>query len=95
MSYTFKLTIEKENSLLELLQDNVTVASRNWPEERGSGRAILSAIDGILAEMNMPPEMVDHFELDLNVPETYTSSRIAKTIAVTYGFAVAQKKKEP
>lgn len=95
MAFAFRLKIEKENSELTLLEDDTLVAVRYWPEERGSGRAILTAIDGILAEMDMTPEMVDHFELDLNLPETYTSSRIAKTISVTYGFAIAQKKKEP
>lgn len=87
MPYTFKLTIEKENSLLELLQDNITVASRTWPEERGSGNAILSAIDEILVEMNMTPKMVDNFIIDSLLPETYTLYRIAKTISVVYGFA--------
>lgn len=93
MPYTFKLTIEKENSKLTLLKDDVPVASRTWPEERGSGKAILTAIHEILVEMSVTPQMVDNFVIDSNLPETYTSYRIAKTIAVTYGFASIEKKK--
>lgn len=88
MSYIFKLNIEKESSMLVLADGENVVASRTWPEERGSGKAILSAIDEILTEMNMTPEMVDNFSIDSSLPETYTSYRIAKTISVVYGFAI-------
>lgn len=88
MAYIFSLKIEKEHSRLTLLKDDVSVAVRTWPEERGSGKAILSAIDEILTEMNMTPQMVDNFSIDSSLPETYTSYRIAKTISVVYGFAV-------
>lgn len=87
MSYKFLLKIRKENSELTLLKDDTLVASRTWPEERGSGKAILTAIDEMLMEMNMTPEMVDNFVIDSLLPETYTSYRIAKTISVAYGFA--------
>ncbi len=88
MCYIFSLKIEKELSRLALSRDGVEVAAREWPEERGSGRAILTAIDEILTEMNMTPQMVDNFSIDSSLPETYTSYRIAKTISVVYGFAV-------
>lgn len=88
MAYTFNLKIEKEKSELSLMKDGVSVAVRHWQEERGSGRAILTAIDEILTEMNMTPSMVDNFTIDSLLPETYTSHRIAKTISVLYGFAV-------
>lgn len=88
MPYTFKLQIEKESSMLVLADGEDVVASRTWPEERGSGKAILRAIDEILTEMHMTPLMVDNFSIDSSLPETYTSYRIAKTISVLYGFAV-------
>lgn len=94
MKYKFLLKIEKESSRLELFQNEVVVANRSWPEERGSGKAILSAIDEILTEMNITPQMVDNFIIDSSLPETYTSYRIAKTIAVTYGFAIKDLQKE-
>lgn len=87
MPYTFKLIIEKEHSRLTLISDDREVASRTWPEERGSGRAILTAIDEILTETKLTPDMVDNFVIDSSLPETYTSYRVAKTIAVVYGFA--------
>ena len=70
------------------------MASRTWPETRGSGGAILSAIDDILTEMKMTPNMVDNFSIDSSLPETYTSYRIAKTIMVTYGFAIKTENKD-
>lgn len=91
MSYIFKLTIDKESSLLALADGEHIVASRTWPEERGSGKAILTAVDEILTEMNMTPQMVDNFIIDSTLPETYTSYRVAKTIAVTYGFATKKE----
>lgn len=93
MVYRFNLKIEKEHSKLTLMKDESLVASRTWPEERGSGKAILAAIDEILTEMNMTPQMVDNFIIDSSLPETYTSYRVAKTIAVTYGFAVQEMKR--
>jgi tRNA A37 threonylcarbamoyladenosine modification protein TsaB len=91
MSYAFLLKIEKDISRLVLLKDTIEVAAREWPEERGSGKAILTAIDDILTEMNMTPQMVDNFIIDSSLPETYTSYRVAKTIAVTYGFATKKE----
>lgn len=91
MSYAFSLKIEKENSHLVLLEDGREVAMRKWPEERGSGKAILTAIDEILTEMNMTPQMVDNFIIDSSLPETYTSYKVAKMIAVTYGFATKKE----
>jgi hypothetical protein len=94
MSYIFSLKIEKESSELTLLKDGVEVTMREWQEERGSGRAILTAIDEILREMHTTPDMVDNFVIDSSLPETYTSYRVAKTIAVSYGFATRELQKE-
>lgn len=94
MPYTFKLNIEKESSTLALFDGVNVVASRTWQEERGSGKAILTAVDEILAEMKLTPDMVDTFSLDSSLPETYTSYRVGKTIAVAYGFAVRESQKE-
>ena len=94
MSYTFKLHIEKDSSTLALSDGEHIVASRTWPEERGSGRAILSALDEMLSDGDLAPEMVDNFIIDSSLPETYTSYRIGKAIAVAYGFAVRELRKE-
>lgn len=91
MAYIFKLHIEKEKSRLVLLNDDKEVASRNWSESRDMGRQLFRAIEELLSEQGIRPEDVAGFDIDSDMPDGYTSMRIAETVKKTYMFAVQSK----
>ena len=91
MAYTFLLTIEKEKSLLALLKNGEGAAFQEWPESRDMGRKLFEAIDALLKKEGLKPEDVGGFEIDSQMPEIYTSMRIAETVKQVYAFGVAVK----
>jgi hypothetical protein len=92
MTYLLRLHIRKEKSWLELLKNNEMTASREWPEARDMGRKLFEAIEGLLKEEGIAPEMVGEFEVLSEVPEMFTSARIAETVKRVYAFGVVAKK---
>lgn len=91
MAYIFKLKIEKDKSSLTLVKDGMMRASREWGESRDMGRQLFQAIDELLAEQGIGPEEVASFEIDSDMPDGYTSMRIAETVKRTYMFAAQSK----
>jgi tRNA A37 threonylcarbamoyladenosine modification protein TsaB len=91
MPYTFKLHIEKEKSKLVLLDDNKEVASKEWSESRDMGKRLFQSINELLVEQGLQPEDVTAFEIDSDMPDGYTSMRIAETVKKVYTFGVEQK----
>ncbi|MFZ2187026.1 MAG: hypothetical protein WAV46_00110 [Candidatus Moraniibacteriota bacterium] len=89
--YTFHLKIEKEKSELSLMKGNEVVSAKEWQEGRDMGRRLFEGIAGLLAESNLQPEQVSDFVIDSEVPENYTSMRIAETVKRVYTFGVNQK----
>lgn len=45
MKYIFRLELKKEASKLSLLQDDVFIGERSWPEARDMGQKLFAAID--------------------------------------------------
>lgn len=88
MNYTFHLIVKKESSHLSLLDDGKEIASREWPESRDMGRQLFEAIDAILKEKGIEPTDVSDFQVETDVSDTFTSVKIAETVAETYRFAV-------
>lgn len=88
MPHTFNLHIEKEKSRLALLDDGKEVASKEWNDGRDMGQQLFSAIDELLGERGIRPEAVSGFEIDSDLPDGYTSMRIAETVKKSYLFAV-------
>jgi hypothetical protein len=91
MGYIFKLKIEKERSSLALMEDEAVLVVREWVESRDMGRQLFQAIDELLAEQGIRPEDVASFEIDSDMPENYTSMRIAETVRKVYTFGVDRK----
>lgn len=91
MSYVFKLYIEKEKSKLVLLRDNEEVASKGWGESRDMGQRLFVSIAELLTEHGLKPEEVGGFEIDSDIPDNYTSMRIAETVKKVYTYAVSAK----
>ncbi|MDP3957792.1 MAG: hypothetical protein Q8Q10_04835 [bacterium] len=89
--YIFKLVITKEQSKLTLLKDEQVLAEKKWQEGRDMGRRLFEGIAGLLKENNLQPQEVSDFVVDSDMPEGYTSMRIAETVRKVYEFAVKRK----
>lgn len=88
MLYTFKLSIKKEQSKLMLFHGDKEVASREWEEGRDMGRRLFEGITELLKENNLKPKQISDMEIDSDIPENYTSMRIAETVKRVYTFSV-------
>jgi len=91
MKYIFSLHLQKESSKLTLLKDGEKKSERSWPEARDMGTQLFRAIAGILKEHNLKPEDVGDFIVESELPDVYTSARIAETIKKVYAFGVGKK----
>lgn len=91
MSYIFRLQLEKDKSKLVLLKDDVEVAVRSWPEARDMGTRLFEAIKDLLKEQGLRPETVEDFVVESDLPDVYTSTRIAETVKKVYTFGVRRK----
>lgn len=86
MTYIFSLKITKEKSKLSLFCGNEKMTSIEWPEGRDTGRRLFEAMEKLLSENNLKPEQVSDFTIDSEMPENYTSARIAETVKKAYVF---------
>lgn len=88
MACVFRLKVEKEKSKLSLLDGGKETASREWQEGRDMGRRLFEGIAQLLKENNLQPTEVSDFVVDSEMPENYTSVRIAETVKRVYAFGV-------
>jgi hypothetical protein len=88
MAYTFHLKVEKEKSALSLIQEGNVVMREEWPEDRDMGRRLFAAIVALLDKNNLQPAQVSDFSVEGEMPEGYTSMRIAETVKKVYTFGV-------
>ncbi len=86
MPHIFELHLEKEKSRLMLLDDKKEVASKEWIESRDMGRQLFGVMKELLEENKLHPEDVADFEIVSDLPETYTSRRIAETVKKVYTY---------
>ncbi len=91
MTYIFRLKLEKEKSQLALLKDDIEVTVRSWPEARDMGVKLFEALADMLKEQGLKPEAVEDFVVESDLPDVYTSTRIAETLKKVYAFGVKRK----
>lgn len=89
--HTFKLILTKEQSTLSLEKDGQVQGERIWPEARDMGQRLFQAMVELLKERNLRPEEVGDFIVESELPDVYTSSRIAETVKKVYAFGVRRK----
>ena len=89
--YTFKLHLEKTESTLALLKDGEVVIEQTWLEARDMGTKLFQAMAEILKEQGIKPEAVGDFVVESELPDVYTSTRIAETVKKVYAFGVRRK----
>lgn len=88
--YIFKLIITKDQSKLTLLKDEQVLAEKSWDEARDMGKRLFEGIAQLLKENNLQPIDVSDFVVDSDMPEGYTSMRIAETVKRVYTFGVGK-----
>lgn len=91
MKYIFTLHLQKESSKLTLLKDGEKKSERSWPEARDMGTRLFQAMAEMLHEQGLQPGDVGDFVVESELPDVYTSARIAETVRKVYGFAVKEK----
>ncbi len=57
------------------------------------GSQLFRNIAEVLKEQNLKPEAISDFVVESDLPDVYTSSRIAETVKKVYSFGVAQIQK--
>ena len=91
MKYIFRLELKKESSRLVLLGDESIVSERAWPEARDMGQKLFAALADMLKEQGLKPEAIGDFVVESDLPDVYTSTRIAETVKKVYTFGVRHK----
>ncbi len=86
MEYVFRLEIGREGSKLALLEGERVISSREWPEALDMGHQLFEAIDGLLKESGVAPTDVTHFTIETDIPESFTSVRIAESVAKAWEY---------
>lgn len=86
MEHTFRLEIGREGSKLTLLEGGESVSSREWPEARDMGHQLFEAIDILLKKSGVTPTDVTHFDIETDIPESFTSVRIAESVAKAWEY---------
>lgn len=89
--YIFRLKLEKDKSQLVLFRDDSEVSAKEWPEARDMGTKLFAAMAEILEEQGLEPAAVSDFVVESELPDVYTSTRIAETVQKVYAFAVQKK----
>ena len=89
--YIFRLKLEKEKSQLVLLKDDAVIGERAWPEARDMGAKLFEAMAEILKEQGIQPKDVSDFAVESELPDVYTSTRIAETVKKVYAFGVRRQ----
>ncbi|MDO8565911.1 MAG: hypothetical protein Q7S04_01860 [Candidatus Moranbacteria bacterium] len=87
--YFFELKITKEQSALVLKCSEEILGKKEWQEGRDMGRRLFEGIAELLKESNLKPIDVSDFVVETDMPEGYTSMRIAETVKKVYAFGVA------
>jgi len=94
MPYILKLSVTKEASILSLLKEGMVLDSQGWEEGRDMGRRLFETIKELLQKNGLKPEDISDFDVESEMPEIYTSMRIAETVKKVYSFGVREKTKK-
>ena len=82
-----QLSLKEKNVTLVLLNGDKKVDEESWVDENNLLEKFFPIIDAMFEKNNCTINDVDDFILDTNIPEGYTTARIAQTIIQTFNFA--------
>ena len=83
-----KLNLKKEKNELCLINGRKIISRSFWTEENNMSQKLLSEINKIIKENKLKLNRVKKMEVESDIPASYTTVRIAKTVAKTFNYAV-------
>ncbi len=86
------LIVGKEVSLL-LAKKGKIIGKKSWTDENDLSEKFFPQVDTLLKENNYTMKDIEKFLLENNIPEGYTTARIAKTIMDSLRYAGKDSKK--
>lgn len=63
-----------------------------WKEDRNLSQRLLAEIDNLLKKNNLNPYDIKKMKVETEIPDKFTTVRIAKTVAKTFNFFSASEK---
>ncbi len=82
-----QLEVKEKNIKLVLLDGEKSLDETRWTDENNLLEKFFPIFDDMLVRNHMIVEDIDEFVLDTNIPDGYTTARIAQTIIKTLQFA--------
>ncbi|MEN8252259.1 MAG: hypothetical protein ABFQ53_01615 [Patescibacteria group bacterium] len=83
-----QLFLKEKNVFLVLLDEkNKKVDEREWTDENNLLEKFFPALDDMFKRNDIDINDVEDFQLKTDIPEGYTTARIAQTIINTLNFA--------
>lgn len=82
-----KLFIKAKEVTLSLLNEEKILSEKKWQDENNLLEKFFPAIEEILKKNDLDISNLQDFVLETDVPEGYTTERIARTIIQTLKFA--------
>lgn len=82
-----QLLLKEKNVELVLLDGEKSLDKEKWVDENNLLEKFFPIVDDMLKRNNLNIDDIDDFVLETNIPEGYTTARIAQTIIKTFQFA--------
>ena len=82
-----QLELKEKEVRLVLLDGEKSLDEEKWIDQNNLLEKFFPICDEMLSRNNVDIESVDNFVLETNIPEGYTTARIAQTIIKTLQFA--------
>jgi len=86
-----EIQIKDKQISLFLKQKGQILDSLDFPEERQLSEKLLPSIDKLLKRNKLKTEDIEKMEVESDLGDNFTTTRIAKTVANTWNWASKQK----
>jgi len=87
------LSVQQKKITISLRKGKEIVDQKQWGDKRDLSLRLLSEIDALLQKNDVLPSDIKKMFVTTDLPEGYTTPRIAETVAKTWNFAVQSFRK--
>jgi tRNA A37 threonylcarbamoyladenosine modification protein TsaB len=84
---TIEIFLQNDEITISLKNKRKIIDSIKLKEDRSLSKIILSEIDNLLKNNKVPKKQVKTVSVKNTLPDSYTSSRIAKSLAKSFNFS--------
>lgn len=86
-----KIILKNNELAIELSDHKKTIDSINLETSNNLSKILLTSIDLILKRNKLKKNQISKFFVESNIPDLYTSNRIAKSMKKSFNFALNLK----